>query len=205
MNKALRCVTPQNRQRKFNRAIGIRPARELVLPVLQPHQLGSGRESQLGSLVLCPPTKRCCSFLHETYTVQPSSLTFNVSTNRWWLPSASQLSLFPHYAELPPGYPFTSAFHHGKHKFFDFQDRLAPSATSVSLFLPSSIIASLLLLLIEGCQLCPPVGGFFACTFKLSAYAAYAVFCLEYLFSLTCLNHLMNLAFNKCFPGVKPL
>lgn len=139
--------------------------------MLQPHYLGSGRESHLSLLILLSPDQElvffpsqnfyCPAFIpHFDYFHQlmmhssPASTACSYGSSTWPLSFLSELnshlaipSLLPHFSMAS-----TSSLTSGI--------VLAPPATSGSLILPPSIIASLLLLHSGGCQLCPPARVF---------------------------------------------
>lgn len=211
MNKALCCVTPlRTGKESFIEQLAKGPQESLLSLRFSLIFLGSGRDSQLSLLILLFPCQElvlfppqnfyCPTFIsHSEYFHQlpmlssPASTAYSCGSSPWPLfplGTNSHLgvpSLLPHFTVVRTSYLTSRVV-------------LAPPATSVAPILPPSIVASLLLLLSEGCQPCPPVRvvlhALLSCLLMLH---------MQYLYSLTCLNQLMNSAFNKLFPRVKPI
>lgn len=131
---------------------------ELALLVLQPHYLGSGRESQLCLLIFFIPLRSTgvLSFIsHFDYFHQlmmhsyPAPTAYSCRSSPW--------SPFPLWT---PAWVIPSLLPHGKHKFFWLLGSFWLHQQLVSPILPPSVIASLMLLLSERCQLCPPARVF---------------------------------------------
>lgn len=167
MNKALHCVTLLRiGKENFIDQLASGPQQSLLSLCFSLIIWGAVGRVSSAFWLSCPSTKSWYSSLHKNSTVQPSSPTLNISV-RWWcihlqppqrIPAVHHLGLSL-LSELNSHLDISSLLHFTMASTSCLTSRilLAPPATSVSLFSPPSIIASLLLLLSEGCQLHPPV------------------------------------------------
>lgn len=215
MNKALCCVTPlRTSKESFIEQLASGPQESLFSLRFSLIFLGSGTDSQLSLLILLflcqelvffpPQNYYCPTFISHSECFHqlpmhssPASTAYSCGSSPWllfllWTNSHLAIpSLLPHFTVA-----HTSCL--------TSRIVLPPPATLVAPIFPHSlipsIVASLQLLLSEGCQPCPPVKvvlhALLSCLLMLH---------MQYLYSLTYLNQLMNSAFNKCFPRVKPI